>query len=272
MHEDTAISSYNSLQVNFRHAFSHGLTFQTAYTWSHAIDDSTSTYFLTGVDDSRLSRWRATSDTNRTHILVMNYIYEIPFFRSSSNLVLKNALGGWAVSGITSFFTGQPVNFGCGISGLSSGIGEGVSCISLGRLQIHKGVTDDPQFGPTPTWFDPNTIGQVTMGQLNANGQPGMFGYMGRNPLTGPGRNNWDLAIHKGFMTPWFRSEHSTIQFRMETFNTFNHPQWQGISVFCSGNTPPGSPCSGNANNLGNGEVSGAWPARVMQLGLKLIF
>jgi hypothetical protein len=269
--EDSAVSSYHSLQINFRHAFGHGLTYQAAYTWSHTIDDSSSTYFQTGVDDSHLSRWRATSDLNRSQMLVMNYVYNLPFFTGATNSAARIALGGWTVSGITSFYTGQPVDFSCGINGLSTGIGEGVRCNSLGALKVKKGVYNDPQFGPTPTWVDPNVIGQVTLDQLLANNQPGMFGTMGRNPLTGPGRNNWDLALLKDFQLPWFGSEHSTLQFRWETFNTFNHPQWKYVSVGCSGATLPGQPCSG-ADNIGNGEVSGAWSPRVMQFGLKFMF
>jgi hypothetical protein len=65
-------------------------------------------------------------------------------------------------------------------------MGKGVKCNWLGKFQIKKGVVNDPEFGPTPTWFDPNTIGQVTLAQLRADGQPGMFGTMGRNVLTGP--------------------------------------------------------------------------------------
>lgn len=45
-------------------------------------------------------------------------------------------------------------------------------------------------------------IGQITIPQLRSDGEPGMFGYMGRNPLTGPGANNWDLALMKDFATP----------------------------------------------------------------------
>jgi hypothetical protein len=136
---------------------------------------------------------------NRTQMLVMNYIYELPFFKKSSRAVARSLLRGWKVSGITSFFTGVPIDFGCGISGLSTGIGTGVKCNSLGKLAIKKGVVNDLEFGPTPTWFDPNTVGQVTLDQLRADGQPGMFGYMGRNALTGPGRNNWDMALLKDF-------------------------------------------------------------------------
>jgi len=271
MKEPSAVANYNSLQVNFRHAFGHGLTFQTAYTWAHAIDDSTSTYFQTGVNDYDLKRWRATSDLNRTQVLVMNYVYDLPFFKNTSSSVVKSVLGGWTVSGITSFFTGLPVDFGCGIDGMSSGIGEGVRCNSLGPLKITKASYIHPEFGPTPTWTDPSVIGQVRLDQLRADGQPGMFGYLGRNPLRGPGRNNWDLALLKNFQLPWFGTEHSTLQFRLETFNSFNHPQWRGVSVGCSGATTPGEPCTG-PDNIGNGEISGAWAPRIMQLGLKFIF
>jgi hypothetical protein len=60
MKENTAISHYDSLQVNFRHVFGQGLTFQASYTWSHAIDDSSSRTSWTWIDDTNLSRWRAT--------------------------------------------------------------------------------------------------------------------------------------------------------------------------------------------------------------------
>ncbi len=271
--ENSAVSSYNSLQVNFRHTFGYGFALQTAYTWSHAIDDSTSAFFSSanGVDDSDLSRWRATSDVNRAQVLMMNYVYDLPFFKNSSSAVLKRGLGGWTFSGITSFFTGQPINFGCGINGMSSGIGQAVMCNSLGPVKIQKGVYNDPQFGPTPTWFNPSAIGQITLPQLRADGESGMFGYMGRNTLTGPGRNNWDLALLKNFKLPWFSAEKSTLQFRLETFDTFNHTQWKSVSAGCSGATAPGAPCNG-LENIGNGEVNGTWAPRIMQLALKLIF
>ena len=285
MRENSAISHYDSLQVNLRHTVGKGLMAEASYTWSHAIDDASSGSSFSSIDDSNLTRWRATSDRNRTQVLVMNYIYALPFFKTSSSALTRSVLGGWRVSGITSFFTGVPTDFTCGINGYSSGIGENVKCNSLGKLQVKKGVVNDPEFGPTPTWFDPNTIGQVTFGQLRADGQPGMFGSMGRNVLTGPGRNNWDMALLKDFELPWYRGDHSTLQFRWETFNTFNHPQWgmnsagtPGINAGCDGQTPPGSPCGpatlpdGTTINRNNGQVSAAWPARIMQFGLKFIF
>ena len=271
--QNTAVSSYNALQANFRHMTGYGLTFEASYTWSHAIDDSTSTYFQTGnpgsVDGNYdLSRWKATGDINRAQVLVMNYVYNLPFFTKSTNAFLRQSLGGWQVSGITSFYTGEPVDFNCGVSGFGTGIGTSVRCNTVGPLKIQKHTIDDPQFGPIAGWFDPTVLTQPVSSQLYANGQPGMFGYMGRNALTGPGRNNWDLALHKDFQLPWFGSEHSTLQFRLETFNTFNHPQWKYINAGCSSSLGFGQPCT----QVGNGEVSGDWGPRNVQLGMKFLF
>jgi hypothetical protein len=224
-----------------------------------------------------MNRWRGTSDLNRTHVLELNYVYALPFFKSNSNAFVRQAVGGWQVSGITSIFTGEPVDFNCNISGFSTGIGTGVRCNTIGPLKINKSTYKDPIFGPMVRWFDPSVVTQPTLGQLSANGQAGMFGYMGRNLLTGPGRNNWDLALHKEFQFPWFKGEHSTLQFRFETFNSFNHPQWRWISTGCNGSPSGGTPafgrtCGGDAFNAGNGEVAGAWNPRNIQLGMKFVF
>jgi hypothetical protein len=273
-----ANSNYNALQVQFRHAFSHGLTFQASYTWSHELDTTTSDHSGTGIDDSHLQRWYGTGDLNRTQMLVLNYVYDLPFFTHSNHGFLRQGLGGWRVSGITTFYTGQPINISCGISGLNTGLGEGMQCNTVGPLKIQKGVFDDPEFGPTVTWFDPNQMTQPLASQLFANNEPGMFGYMGRNVLTGPGRNNWDLALLKNFKLPWFGREGSTLQFRLETFNTFNTVQWSNISAGCNGDPNAdgtiafGRPCGGSQYNQGNGEVTSAYSPRIVQLALKFIF
>jgi len=93
MKENTAVSSYNAVQASFRHPFGRGLTFQASYTWSHGIDDASSTFYRSFVDDSNLSRWRATSDLNRAQVLVMNYVYALPFFKTSSNGFCQDCAG-----------------------------------------------------------------------------------------------------------------------------------------------------------------------------------
>jgi hypothetical protein len=170
MKENTAVSSYNALQASFRHPFGRGLSFQASYTWSHVIDDASSPFFRSFVDDSNLGRWRATSDLNRAQMLVMNYVYALPFFKTSPNRLARNALGGWQISGITSFSTGTPIDVGCGIVGFGNGIGTSVRCNSIAPVKVNKGVDNDPQFGPTPTWFDGNTFAEPLEPQLRADG------------------------------------------------------------------------------------------------------
>ncbi len=279
----SAVSSYNALQTNIRHTTSHGLTLQAAYTWAHMIDNSTSTYQFSSVDENYdMNRWKGTSDLNRTQVLMLNYIYALPFFKHSSNAVARQALGGWQISGITAMFTGEPQGLSpwsnCGVAGYSTGIGNSVMCNTVGPLKIHKSIYNDLTFGPTVRWFDPSVLSQPTEDQYYANGQPGMFGYGGRNVLTGPGRNNFDLALFKEVSLPWFRGEHASVQFRLETFNSFNHTQWLGVNVGCNGNpnndgTPAfGRTCGGDQFNAGNGEVSGTWDPRQVELGMKFSF
>jgi len=270
--EYTGVSNYSGLQASFRHTVGKGLVLQAMYTWSHNIDNvvGSSATSLSGVDDSNLSRWRGTSNINRTQVLMLDYVYDLPFFRNQRNAFVKTALGGWQITGISSFFTGLPIDIGgCGVNGYSSGIGQGVRCDSLGPMRIAKHTIDDPRFGPMQGWYNPAVVGQIQMSQLYANGGPGMFGYMGRNSLTGPGRNNFDLALLKNFALPWFGAEKAALQFRLETFNTFNHTQWSGVNVGCNGSVGFGQSCG---NIVGLGEVNGAWDPRLVQLGMKLTF
>jgi len=272
----TGNSNYSSLQVNFRHAFGRGLTFQTTYTWSHELDNMFQSGDVNGsptngINDENLHRWYGTGGLNQTQMLLLNYVYELPFLKHASNRAARYVLSGWQIGGISSFLTGTPLSVTCGINGMSTGIGGPTGCNSLGHLSIKKGVVNDPQFGPTPTWFDPSLLGQVTVNQLSADNQPGMFGYIGKSALTGPGRNDWDLALFRNIQVPWFKGEPSSLQFRLETYNTFNHPQWTGVNLFCTGATTPGGPCNGD-QNIGNSEVSSAARPRILQLGLKFIF
>jgi Carboxypeptidase regulatory-like domain len=265
LRDPSGVSNFNSMQVSLRHPTGYGLTYELSYTYAHTLDDIIAT---PGIDDNNSRRWYGTSSLNQKHTLVINWVYQLPFFAASSSTAARTALGGWQLSGIASFMTGPPLNFTCGISGLSTGIGGGAACNALGSLKIKKGSLVDPTLGPTPGWFDPSIIGQVTLPQLAANNEPGMFGTMGKNSLQGPGRNNWDIALMKNFTLPWFSAEKSVLQLRLETFNTFNHPQWQGVNTGCSDQTAPGAACTGNVL----GEVNSAFPARILQLGAKFSF
>src|SRR5690242_20423777 len=90
--ENSVSSSYNSLQVNLRINNYHGLSFQTAYTWSHAIDIAGTGEFAGVINAYNVRADRGNSDYDRRHMLLMNYVYNLPFFGSRS-VLLKTTLG-----------------------------------------------------------------------------------------------------------------------------------------------------------------------------------
>ena len=112
-------SDYHSLQVKVNKRFANGLSFLTAYTLAHSINDNEGDEgFGGGVGNSapqddnnlRQDRGRAVNDARQR--LVFSYVYELPFGSGKRFLnrggVVNSILGGWQVSGITSFQSGFP--------------------------------------------------------------------------------------------------------------------------------------------------------------------
>jgi hypothetical protein len=260
--DGVARSNYNSLQASYRHQTSHGLNLGANYTWSHAIDNAGGQGDNHDEDWHNLFRWRGSSQLDRRHIVTLGYTYDLPVFRHSSGL-LKNALGGWTVSGITTFMSGTPLDIGCG-TGDNTGVGTAMRCNSLGK-QSGQSIVQNDTYGPTVQWFNVDAFTQPTLDQLYADGQPGMFGYLGKNTLIGTGRNNWDLSLFKNFSF----TERVGLQFRFETFNTWNHTQWRDVNTGCSDTVGYGEVC-GTAGNFG--QVTSAWSPRIIQLGLRFTF
>src|SRR5262249_49287335 len=159
---------------------------------------------------------------------------------------------------VSSFFTGIPVNFTCNHSGNLSGIGKSMKCNTAGDFGGSKSNVNLPRFRPTGAGVDSNKITKPLFFQIRSDGHTAVFGYLGRNTLNGPGRNDWDVALLKNFKLPL---ETSVLQFRLETYNIFNHTQYQTISAGCGSTAAYGAACSG-AQNVGNGAVTSAWSPR----------
>jgi hypothetical protein len=232
-------SNYQSLQIGFRMEATKGLTLQGSYTWSHQLDYvSGDLSVLSNPFDRRFNY--GSGDLDRRHIAVFNYVYDLPFFRNSQNTFARIALGGWTLSGITTFETGTPLTPTVSDSGKQLGLGGGNVTARpdlTGKISTPKEVNE---------WFDPSVFVQPAL--LS-------FGTTSRGAVVGPGRNNWNLSLFKSFVLP-FR-EGARLEFRGETFNTFNHTQFHDVE-----------------KNLGNqnfGKVTSTWDPRVIQLGLKLI-
>lgn len=230
--ETTASSTYHSLQVDFNRAFDNGMRFQAAYTYSKTLTDADG-FGALPQNPRDLRPERALASFDRTHVAVFNYVYELPLWRNPTNMI-QRLLGGWQLSGITAFQSGTPINVG--LTGPTIGLAT--------RPDVAAGVplslTKTPE-----QWFSTQTFQTPGLGY---------FGNAGRNLVRGPGINKWDIGVFKNFRF----GEESNLQFRWETFNTFNHPSFLRVS---------------STHGAGDfGAVVSARDARVMQFGLKLEF
>jgi hypothetical protein len=131
-----------------------------------------------------------------------------------------------------------------GISGRGSGDRPNlVGPISYPKTKVPAGIQ----------WFNPNAF---------AAPAPGTFGDLGHNAVRGPGRDNWNLALHKSFV--FSESRGSALELRAEAYNVWNHTQLRADVL--NGNY--GASLTGS--NFG--VITQAFDPRVFQLGIKLSF
>jgi hypothetical protein len=211
MRQNTAASTYHSLQATFKRRMSRGLLFETAYTWSKAIGDA-SNFGEQPQNAYNLRAERALTAFDRTHVLVFNYIYEVPIFRDRTRLSGK-LLGGWQLSGVTMYQSGVPLNLG--LTGGTIGL--------AGRPDVKPGTSLSlPK--TVPQWFDTSIFAAPPYGH---------FGNAGRDLIRGPGIHEWDMALFKTFHP----AEKVGFTLRGESFNLFNHTNFDGVSTtFGAGN------------------------------------
>jgi len=229
-----ANSNYHSLQVGVTKRFRGGFSMDHAYTWSHAIDNGSGLRVTARIDNSRLDRGNAEFDVR--HRYVMSYNYELPWLKDRKG-PLGFALGGWGVSGVTTFQTGVAINISESQDrALNDGGGQRPDYIG-GTVTFYDPRRVDAVAGKPNSWFDGTgggTGGAVTSPFFRRVGTAaswaagaGRYGTLGRNVFHGPGINNFDLNIAKGFR---FAEAHQ-VMFRAEFFNLFNHTQFGSPGV-----------------------------------------
>lgn len=233
-------SDYNSLQINLRHT-SKRLQTLVGYTYSKALDDASG--YGEQINPLNHAASRALSAFDETNNFVASYNYSLPFDRLGGPKRLTN---GWQVSGITRFATGLPVV-----------IYESDDRSLLGTAFTGPIVldVDTPNYTPGSLDFKNPRSGQPFFNtSLFSDEALGQLGDSKRRFFHGPGTNNFDMALVKD--TPL--TESSSLEFRAEFFNVFNHAQFQNVQ----GNI--------NASNFGFAQSAAA--PRIGQLALKLVF
>jgi len=259
--ENVANGQYNSVQLDLHSVVHRDLQFQFGYTASKSWDPTTGGGNGWDLDttDNPYEGWKydwGPSVFNRANVAFVNYIYDIPAFRNSSNAFEKSVLGGWELAGISTFESGAPLNATLGGTFGSNGVQNGTNYPNLsGSISYPKTRTST-----AVQWFNPATFSAPA---------PGAWGTLGHDAFTGPGRDEWNIALHKVFRF----TEHSNFEFRAESFNTFNHPQWEaddsngGYGNNCGWSSKTAS-CTGS--NFG--AITQAYDPRVFQLYGKITF
>src|SRR5205823_5742161 len=150
--DNVANSMYNSLQIAWNRRYSNGLLFGVSYTLSKSMDNGSNQRDVV-PDTYDVSTLWGPSEFDARHILVINYLYDLPFFKNRSTVPGK-LLGGWQISGVTQFQTGLP----CGAAHASDYAGVGLdSNFGCGVNGQYWGVNGTPRiigtFGSSGQWF-----------------------------------------------------------------------------------------------------------------------
>jgi hypothetical protein len=304
-------STYNGLQTTVTARNYHGLDFVAGYTYSHALDDMSSNWvaFLP-MDSRRPFLDHASGDEDIRHRFTLSITYSLPEKKMRSQL-----LEGWQVNTIITVQSGQPWNvndqannfsgtnensdrwdfFGNPTDFKSGGQNTLPFCLdAVCSYQTPAGQVNVPAAQAATMWSactakapstGPNSTLETAGCYASLNGKSvlvppaqGTFGTMGRNIFRDTGFHNVDLSVSKNFRI----RERMKAQFRIETFNIFNHPNFanpngatsgygQGAFADPSQSSQFGCGCA-TPDNAAFNPVLGSGSARAIQLGLKFTF
>ena len=230
-------ASYFALQITAEKRMSHGVSALLGYTYSHAIDDVPLEFG--GGDagpnpqDPRFPHEVSNSIIDQRQRLTLSYLWALPFGKGMPFLntggVTNLILGGWQTNGILFTQTGLFFSPVLNTSTTNTGTSSRPDRIPGSQVTYPKTILN---------WFLPTAFS--TPAQYT-------YGDAGRNTLLGPGRTNFDTSLFKTFPI----REQLVLQFRVEAFNVFNHPQF-GYPNASIGNAQVGQITSivGNARNL----------------------
>jgi len=245
-------SNYNSLQVSLQRRFTRGFTFGAVYTYSKALTTADADEDYQDPFNARLLGYRAAS-WDRTHVFAASYVYDLPNFskRLGGAKWLSYLIDNYQLSGVVQFASGTPFDTANNWAGEPGALDGG------------------NMWGIIPYYytFDNN---QNPVFPIIGTRIPGT-----RDTLRNGGMQNWDTSIFKNIPI----QERYSIQLRLETFNTFNHPNFNSLNYTYDINGPwqwqPGTAFSlTKPSNWGAplNTYTGVGSPRVIQLGAKFIF
>jgi hypothetical protein len=287
-------SIYHGMNVGLRKTLSHGLLLTANYTWGKVLDNVTEGglgdylntngygWLYAGVSNIENQRMdRGPSEFDVTHRFTLSGLWKLP--SPSGSGLLPKIGAGWSINTIVSLQSGRPFDVYCGLSWFSGcdfnmddlaydrpNLPAGIQTSGFSNSQFENGVFGDPTLTYSASSFSRtsqaiqafcpyglNSIldyGPVSSGPGSQCVPVGTNGNLSRNAFRGPALKTVDLSLIKDTKI----AERLNLQFRVEAFNLFNR-----VNLY--------NPI-GNMGSPAFGESVQSFPARQVQLGMKLAF
>jgi hypothetical protein len=261
-------SNYHSLQVALQHHSNRGLTLGVAYTWSKTLSNQSNDRDTATYDTYNPGADYGPSTLNQPQTFIANYVYNLPFYTEQHGFV-GHTLGGWELSGITQYLSGQSLSitqsgdpFTCVPSPFAA-----TGCLP-GTYPGGINIVNDTDIAPRPDRVAPIHMTKTRMQWFSTDSftdAVGHFGNSANGVIMSPGLELWDLSAIKNVNI----SEGIKFQFRAEFFNAFNHTNF-GSSAGTG--TDGAGGISTNVDSPTYGQVTAAHNPREIQLGGKIYF
>ncbi|MCC7157051.1 MAG: TonB-dependent receptor [Bryobacterales bacterium] len=277
---NAARSNYNSGQFEVARRMRGGVHLQANYTFSKAISTAAAFRGLEAqLDNNNRSLERARSPYDLAHAFKLNHYVPLPFGKGQrfdpGNRLVNFLAGGWALSGFLIIQSGQPVSVLSNRGTLnrgprSTGVATANTIANGDELRETTGLFKN---GNGVYWIDPRHIGPDGRGvapdgqapfegQLFSNPGPGDVGGLQRRYLDGPGFWNYNFSVQKDTKF----TERQSIQFRVDFYNLFNHPNFWPSTDLAGGDHNINSTSFGRITSMTGG--GDGVSTRLVQFGL----
>jgi hypothetical protein len=269
-------SNYEGLQVKVTKKFSGASFIDANYTWSRALTNAQSDYSSAPQNTYNLAAEYGRSSLDRTNILTVDAVWELPWYRSQKGIVGR-VIGGWQASGIAAVNSGLPLTVTATANTTISYIGAtsvfnpsltngglvtdaaGLGIIGASAAGIRPNMVLNPNNGygqyrlkTRSNWFNRTAFTAPAPGSYSVGNEK-------RGVIEGPGFSRVDVGLFRNFRI----YEGVAFQVRGEAFNVINHTNFQGVCTNASG-----SGCL----PYSFGQVTSTRDPRLLQVGGKLSF
>jgi hypothetical protein len=251
-------ATFNALTLKAERRFARGLSFETTYTWSKSIDDASDTGTTNNEYNLPKNSYapqleKAPSSFDHRNRFTANLVYDLPIGKTSNGF-MRAAIAGWRASGLFAAQSGAP--FTVNLSTAAGNEPADVGLVNATTNVERPNVTGNPNNGPhaASEWFNTAAFSLP---------QAFTFGSAGRNDVIGPSFVGLDVSLQKDFALP---VESSKLEFRFDTFNVFNHPNFNVPGRIATFNS------AGQQTAPTFGVITSAQDPRELQFALEWIF